>query len=101
MGSSLTGLDTSFSSGREFWSSWQIDCSKTRGRVPSNGSNVWQSAEPQRQNHGFGPTARLGIEEIVGDPQVLAMRIPATIAAKRISLGLSYGFEANCYRSSP
>jgi hypothetical protein len=29
-----------------------------------------QSAEPQRQNHGFGPTARLGIEEIVGGLQV-------------------------------
>ena len=31
----------SFSSGREFWSSWKLHCSKTRGRLPSNGSNVW------------------------------------------------------------
>ena len=34
MGSSLRGLDTSFSSGREFWSSWQLDCSQPGGRVP-------------------------------------------------------------------
>jgi hypothetical protein len=34
MGSSLTGLDTSFSSGREFWSSWPLDCSQPGGRVP-------------------------------------------------------------------
>jgi hypothetical protein len=40
MGSSLTGLDTSFSSGREFWSSWQLDCSQPGGRVPRNRSNV-------------------------------------------------------------
>jgi hypothetical protein len=43
MGSSLTGLDTLFSSGREFWSSWQLDCSQPGGGVPSNGSNVWGS----------------------------------------------------------
>jgi len=34
MGSSLTGLDTSISSGREFWSSWPLDCSQPGGRVP-------------------------------------------------------------------
>jgi|ERR1700731_3473248 hypothetical protein len=34
MGSSLTGLDTSFSSGREFWFSRQLDCSQPGGRVP-------------------------------------------------------------------
>src|ERR1700676_937960 len=34
MGLSLTGLDTSFSSGLEFWSSWQLDCSQPGGRVP-------------------------------------------------------------------
>ena len=52
MGSSLTGLDTSFSSGWEFWSSWQLDCSQPGGRAPRNGSNVWGAGRRESQKTG-------------------------------------------------
>ena len=48
MGSSLTGLDTSFSSGWEFWFSRQLDCSQPGGRVPRNGSNACGSRTTRR-----------------------------------------------------
>jgi hypothetical protein len=54
MGSSLTGLDTSFSSGREFWSSWQLDCSQPGGRAPRNGSNVGGAGRRESQKTGGG-----------------------------------------------
>src|SRR3954451_13675170 len=54
MGSSLTGLDTLFSSGLESWSSWQLDCSQPRGRVRRNGSNVMSGRAGRRESQQTG-----------------------------------------------
>ena len=52
MGSSLTGLDTSFSSGLEFWSSWQLDCSQPGGRVPV--TEVMSGGAGRRESQNTG-----------------------------------------------